>query len=77
MKSQNNNAIVCKTSSFKGEIRQKNTENLLFMTPVLHVRGTRGKPDWLYRHSIYGIHSKAVKAIIKEIQRQKKKSAIL
>ena len=46
------------------------------MTPSLtHKRGSGGKPDWLYRLSIYGIHSKAVKAIITEIYGKKKKSA--
>ena len=61
------NGIVCKKSSFKGDIKQKQ-KNCYFVTPVGSIRGgSGGKPDWLYRLSTYGIYSKAVEAIIKEI----------
>ena len=61
------NAIICKKSCLKGDIRRK-TENLQFYDPGLTDNGVVGKSELLYRLFIHENHSEAVKAITKEIQ---------
>ena len=69
------NATVYKKSTIKGDKGQKQ-KILYFMTRVRPIRGVQGVNLTGYILYIYGIHSNAVKAIIREIPGKKNKSYI-